>query len=185
MPASPLLARLRRVAAGLALTVVLVPAQAADNDAVAELFVQALDVEVTAIANPAFDGVFDAPIYDIVATRFADDERFSPESESRVYRAGDRLVPIFAPGSNTELAYFEGLLVDEFRLTEDTAEDFRAALRGLMPDGFFETVDGPAVRRVDGQWQFLTGEFFDDMKGFVVEVDGEGRIESVGYALKL
>lgn len=161
------------------------PVRATETDAIGELFVRGLDVEVTAIANPAFNGVFARRIYDVTVTRFADNERFSPSTESRVFRSGDRLVPIFYPGSNTELPYFPALLADDLRLTRDTAPDFRAALVGLMPDGFFDAVDGPAVRESDGEWVFPTGKFFDDLKGFVVSVTDDGAVTGVRYSLAL
>ena len=158
---------------------------AGGHEEVRRMAVESMSVDVTAIENPAFPGVFGRQLYDVTYTRFADNERFSPASTYRVYRAGGRLVPVFDPGSKTELGYFDELIAPDFRLTRETAPDFMAALKALMPERFFDEVEGDAVRRVEGRWQFLNGTFFDDVKGFVVSVDGEGRITGVAYDLKL
>lgn len=175
----------KRVLAVVCMTVAPWLAQAADNTSVETMFRDSMAVEVKEAVRPAFDGIFAHSVYDVEYTMFSDNERFSPGSDYRVFVVDSRLEPIFMPGSNTSLAYFDDLIEPAFRLTKGTAPDFMSALKALMPEKSFDDVEGKAIRQVDGQWQFVTGTFFDDSKGFVVSVDDEGRVEEVAYNLKL
>ncbi len=152
---------------------------------VKQMFLDDSEVSVTRVMNPVFDGIFDERIYDVEYTVLSSNERFSPSYDYRVYSNGERLVPIYDPGSNSDLNYFDDLIDPQFRLDEKTADRFRSALRALLPDGFFESVDADEIRNKGNQWYFLTGEFFDHYKGFVVTVGDGGAVESVGYQLKL
>ena len=161
------------------------PAEASEHKWVEKTFRDSMDVSVKAIKHMSFSGVFQKTIYDVEYTMFADNKGFSPGSDYRVFTGDDRLIPIVKPGTDMKLAYFDALINPEFKLNGDTAEDFRAALKALFGDRFFDKVDGKSIRKVDGNWQFLTGTFFDHLKGFVVSVDADGRITAVHYKLKL
>lgn len=151
---------------------------------VKQMFLDDTTVSATRVINLAFDGVFDEKIYDVEYTVLTSNERFSSSYENRVYPRNDRLVRIYAPGSNSELAYFDDLLDPSFRLTEGTADQFLSALKGLMPEDFFKSVDTDPVKNKGNQWYFLTGEFFDHYKAFLVTVGPDGVIEGVDYQLK-
>lgn len=160
-------------------------ANASEQKWVEKAFRDSMDVTVKAIKHTAFSGVFQKTIYDVEYTMFADNENFSPGSDYRVFTGNDRLIPIVKPGTDMKLAYFDGLISPDFKLDEDSASDFMAALKALFDDRFFDKVDGKSIRKVNGDWQFLTGTFFDHLKGFVVSVDADGHITAVHYKLKL
>lgn len=161
------------------------PADASEQKWVEKTFRDSMAVTVKAVKNPAFSGVFQKTIYDVEYTMFADNKGFSPGSDYRVFTGDDRLIPIVKPGTDMKLDYFDPLINPDFTLNDGTAEDFRAALKALFGDRFFDRVDGKSIQTVDGDWQFLTGTFFDHLKGFVVSVDQQGHITAVHYKLKL
>lgn len=105
---------------------------------------------------------------------------------ARLYENDDgALVLVSTPTTSEPLPYFDDLIHPDFRLTEGTADDFQSALKAIMPDNLFERLDGESIRSREGEWHFLTGTFFDDLKGFVVTTDDEGRVQAVSYDLKL
>lgn len=164
---------------------VAIPSAASEQEWVEKTFRNSMDVSVKAVKNPAFSDVFQKTIYDVEYTMFADNKGFSPGSDYRVFTGDDRLIPIVKPGTDIKLDYFDPLINPDFTLNDGTAEDFRAALKALFGDRFFDKVDGKSIRKVNGDWQFLTGTFFDHLKGFVVSVDQQGHITAVHYKLKL
>lgn len=161
------------------------PANASEQKWVEKTFRNSMAVTVKAVKNPAFSGVFQKTIYDVEYTMFPENKSFSPESDYRVFTEDDRLIPVIRPGTDMKLDYFDSLINPEFKLDEDSAPGFMAALKALFENDSFEKVDGKSIRKVNGDWQFLTGTFFDHLKGFVVSVDDAGQITAVHYKLKL
>ncbi len=164
------------------------PAFGAEHGEIAELFMDSIHLEVKAFESPAFNGIVAEQVYDLEYTilRYGENRR-GPGFKDRVYKSGDKLVRIFDPGSDVRLDYFDELLDPEFRLTEKSAADFQAFLKTLMPERFFDEseIKGEAVRHEGNSFYFLTGTFFDNLKGFEVKTDGNGKISDVMYDLEL
>lgn len=158
-----------------------------ETSEIEQAFLDQTRVTATQLKNPAFDGVFDSEIYDVELGVPSDGGELSRSQTFRVFQADGTLHRISTPTTTTSLEYF-GLLIDpEFRMDSDSAAQFGRGLRAVMPDEFFDygEIDVEPVQDHGEAWYFLTGDFFDDYKGFVVSIDGEGRVTDVAYDLKL
>lgn len=157
------------------------------NSEIEQAFLDQTQVAATQLKNPAFDGVFGSEIYDVELGVPSDGSQSSSGLTFRVFQADGALHRISTPTTTMDMGSIKLLVDPAFRMDRDSAAQFGRGLRAVMPDGFFDygEIDVEPVQDHGEAWYFLTGDFFDDYKGFVVSVDGEGRVTDVAYDLKL
>lgn len=161
------------------------PSTAQPSDDFRQAFLDNISLEVTTLAKEHVGTVIQAPIRKVKFEAFAGHSDSPSYGRITVFESDGQLVPVEVPATTQPLPYFDKLCHPDFSLTEESASAFLDMLKAIMPDSFFDTFEGQRIRQSDGQFQFLTGEFFDDLKGFVVSVDEGGHITSVSYSLEL
>lgn len=45
--------------------------------------------------------------------------------------------------------------------------------------------DDEVMVALPGEWRFLTGTFFDNLKGFILKVDDDGQVTEALYSLSI
>jgi len=146
-----------------------------------------VSVELAPVGEDLFGGIMRYQVFAAEIKAFDEEHSFGG-IQTRVYADEEgEVVSVFTPYTDQPLPYMDGLINPDFRLTEESASELQALLKAIMPENFFRGMeaieDVEVIREKNGKWQFLTGTFFDNLKGFIVAVDDEGRVIGVEYAL--
>jgi len=157
----------------------------ADDAALREKIMENVALELEPKGEELVGKSIQYKVYAAKLEAFSDHNFFAHTINIRLYQdAEGEVIPVFTPTTNEPLPYMDGLIHPDFRLTAETAEQLKTVFETVMPENFFDDVDDvDPIRQVDGKWQFITGTFFDDLKGFVVETDDEGKVTAVTYSL--
>lgn len=163
------------------------PTEDDERAVIREKLIENASFTVTPLEDAALADVFHRRLYEVEIHLFPDHGHRSRSQELMVFETEEGLGQVFRPNTNEPLPYLTSLVDPEFRLNEETAPSFEQALRLLMPEDFFEEedLDQPVIRAEADEWHFLTGTFFNNLKGFVVAVDSEGRVTDASYSLDL
>lgn len=87
-------------------------------------------------------------------------------------------------GENKPLEQLFSLLQENFVINnESDALTFEKALDAIYPQSWADKPENKKHFRRDDTWVFTRGEFFESLKGFIVEVDQDGNITNILYDL--
>lgn len=175
----------------VSVTVLLIASGSVDSQTSADverMFLDDLEVTVERVTNPGFETILSSPVFKVAYALMASQGEMSTSGEHHVWIKDERLVPIYDLGSlytDDPLDFMDGLVDPAFRLDEDSADQFMSVLKELMGRDSFESVPVEAVQNDGDNWYFLTGDFFDNYKGFVVSVDADGAVTDLAYELSM
>lgn len=178
---TPILAGL--VAATFALWAPATPAL--DKAEFREAFFDNMDLDIETRGRKHVGEILVRPVHFVTFEAYEGHSHTPSRGSIIVYEYDGRLEPLHVPSTDERLPYFDDLLNPDFRLTAERAEAFMDMLHDIMPESLFDKLRIERIRPGDNRWEFLTGTFFDNLKGFVVDVDDEGRITDVSYELGL
>lgn len=160
-------------------------ALAKEPDTFHQAFLENIELQVTTKAEGHVGSVIRAPIHTVRFEAFAGHSDSPSYGIIEVFESGGRLIPVEIPVTNQTLSWLDDLIHSDFLLNSDSADAFLEVLKLAMPADFFDEFEGKRIQRSGNEWHFLTGEFFDNLKGFIVTVDGNGHITGVSYSLEL
>ena len=94
------------------------------------------------------------------------------------------LVIFSQPTKTKELPELFKLLNPEFTLkNEEDGQAMLSSFKAIYPLTFVGSV--PRVEKRGKEWVFITGEFFEKLKGFSASTDEQGKILSIGRSLNI
>ena len=146
-----------------------------------------MKTKVKRIDSPAMQAVTDAVLYD-VNVRVEGPDGSSTETVMLI-KKGDSHDTIAPPHTNQDYPELKALIKEGFTLKSDAdAKTFEAVLDLLFPihEGFKDKDEkAKAILREANRVTFIRGEFFKDLKGFIVKTDDAGAIVDVDYSLRI
>lgn len=150
-------------------------------------FLENIQVEIEPLKTDALGEVFQQPVYQFEVQLFETESvLFGQSRDFTAYETGDGVAQILVPSTNEELPWLMTLIDPGFRLSEETAPQMEAALRAVMPERFFEMDhDDEVIVALPGEWRFVTGTFFDNLKGFILTVNDDGQVTGAVYSLNI
>ncbi len=161
-----------------------------DNDAAVTKFVMEqiqtrLEIEVTAIDGPVQSQVFSCTFFH--AKPWLTHEDGSKESWSNylLVQNGDKIAIMERPDQpKKEKPQLLACLNDSFALTSDSdAMLLLNSIQGIIDED--DSGDERSVVKTANGWQLITGKFFDDNKGYIVETDTAGKVIDITYVYEL
>nr|VVV05634.1 hypothetical protein AW0309160_03117 [Aliivibrio wodanis] len=103
------------------------------------------------------------------------------------YKKGDQLDMLIQPSSDEAMPVLQSCIKPNFAVTdEDGAQLLMEAIESvfnqdLMFSDSFET----QIKKTTKGWELITGDFFDDLSGYVIKTDKAGKITQIRYSLNL
>ena len=137
------------------------------------------------LSDPAIAAAISAPAYELTITVNSGDGGTSEQKQIAV-RMDDKLIPVSRPGTDGDFPAIQKMVNPSFKLRTDAdAKQMQTALDALFPPVTDDEKKAIAFAHVGKDWQFYRGAFFGNKMGFVFATDGQGKVTSVKFALKL
>ena len=135
------------------------------------------------ISSEDLEKVFNGSFY-LITPMYVLEHASTTCGEYRIVIHEDQLSVLEDTGEDKPLNMMFSLVRDDFRMNgENDALTFEKALDALYPLSWADKEKDKKHYQRDNSWVFTRGEFFDSLKGFIVEVDGQNRITAVRYDL--
>lgn len=152
-----------------------------------------INLSVAKVDTPAVDTVLSGPVFRVEYSLMSSYQGLLPQNgilsgEHHVWLKDDQLLPIFGLGylsTNDSLDFMDGLINPEFRLDEESAEQFMSVLQEIMGKDEFEPVPVDAIQNSGNVWYFVNGDFLSYYKGFIVTVDEAGAVIDMEFELSM
>ncbi|MUJ25675.1 hypothetical protein [Aliivibrio fischeri] len=103
------------------------------------------------------------------------------------YKNGEQLDSLVQPSSNETMPALQSCIKPNFTVTdEDSAQLLMEAIESVFSqDQMFSDSFEKQVKRTTKGWELITGDFFEDLSGYIIKTDKAGKITQIRYSLNL
>jgi len=160
-----------------------------DNAAVTKFIMEQiqsnLEIEVTAIDGAAQSEVFSCTFIHAKPWLLHADGSKESWSSYFLVQNGDEISIMEKPNQPGEKkAKLLACLNDGFALTSDAdAMLLLNSIQGIIDED--DSGDERSVVKTADGWQLITGKFFDNNKGYIVQTDSAGKVTGISYVYEL
>lgn len=155
---------------------------AGDATAIEKAVKDRITVTATLKKTKHLNTVFTGQLYD-VKIKIGQGNGSSTMRE-QIMAVDGKVTDVPSASTNQKMANLLKLVKKEFKLkTQEDANVFEAALDDLYPMRFDK--DKKAIKKQDGNYVFIRGDFFKNLKGFIVTTDAQGTITDISYSLRI
>ncbi|WP_155692126.1 hypothetical protein [Aliivibrio fischeri] len=103
------------------------------------------------------------------------------------YKNGEQLDSLVQPSSNETMPALQSCIKPNFTvIDEDGAQLLMEAIESVFAqDQMFSDSFEKQVKRTTKGWELITGDFFEDLSGYIIKTDKAGKITQIRYSLNL
>lgn len=103
------------------------------------------------------------------------------------YKKGDQLDMLIQPSSDEAMPVLQSCIKSNFTVTdEDGAQLLMEAIESVFAqDQMFSDSFEKQIKKTTKGWELITGDFFEDLSGYVIKTDKTGKIIQIRHSLSL